>query len=173
MAAVLVAVLTAVQAPAQAAVVSGVDGWTILNTIASAVTAIAALIAVLLVIPQLTHNTQALQLQTTALQLQVFDSVFKDIRQLDHSWIEQNFDHGMTKEQRQAWCASFFNTLEYLCFLMNHRMVRQDELRQFFDTALPAWWKQFNDYRKLGLIHDAETLFSEFKGLCKERKLTG
>jgi hypothetical protein len=149
---------------AQAAAVSCVDVWTIVNVLASVITALAALAAVTLVIPQLLHNTRALQLQ-------VFDSVFKDIRQLDHMWIEQGFDHGMTKEQRQAWCASFFNTLEYLCFLINHKMVRQDELRQFFGTSLPEWWKQFNKYRQQGLLHDTEALFSEFKGLCKEQEL--
>jgi hypothetical protein len=132
-----------------------------LADVATVAAAIAAIVAIFLAIPQLRHNTKALQLQ-------VFESVFKDIRQLDHMWIEQNFEHGMTKEQRQAWCASFFNTVEYVCFLISHKMVRQKELNEFWKVALPVWWKQFNDYVGAGLIKDDARMFTEFKQMCRQ-----
>jgi hypothetical protein len=147
-----------IQAAAQVPVptASSAEIWTIIGSLATAAAAVAAITAIFLAIPQLRHNTKALQLQ-------VFESVFKDIRQLDHIWIEQNFDHGMTKEQRRAWCASFFNTVEYLCFLMNKDMVREKELNEFWGTALPKWQKQFQKYVREDLITDSPDMFCEFK----------
>lgn len=133
--------------------------WEIANLVASILAACAALLAVVLAVPQLRHNAQALQLQ-------VFESIFKDIRELDHSWIEKDFRHKMTVEEKKAWCASFFNTVEYLCFLVNHGMMRSKELHDFFKLALEGWWKQFEKYRGEDLFHDDERSFIEFKKIC-------
>jgi hypothetical protein len=147
-----------------AVISNGADAWTIVSAVTSAIMAAVAVLALVLAIPQLRHNARTLQLQ-------VFESIFRDIRQLEHMWIEQKFDAGMPKEQRQAWCASFFNTVEYLCFLMNHEIVRQKELHDFFDGALPVWHNQFNEYIRQGLLTDTPAMFTEFKKICEKLKL--
>lgn len=133
--------------------------WTAIGAVGSAVAAIAALAAVSLAVP-------ALKLNAKSIQINVLDSTFKDIRQLEHVWVENGLGDGFTEEQRQAWCASFFNTIEYMCFLTNHKLVDQKELREFFDSALLLWWDQFGQYRSRGWIKDKESSFTEFKAAC-------
>lgn len=139
----------------------GVDSWTILSTLGTVVTAVAAVIGLIFVIYQLWQNSRTLQLQ-------VLEGIFRDIRGLEGMWIEKNFSTKMTAEEKQAWCATFFNTVEYLCFLINRKMVRQKELRDFFIVGLRHWWKQFEEYRAEELITDTAETFEEFKSLCKK-----
>ena len=76
----------------------------------------------------------------------------------------------MPLAEKKAWCASFFNTIEYLCFLINRRMVRQKEPRDFFVFGLREWWKQFDSYKAQGWIIDTPDGFLEFKRLCKNER---
>ncbi|HEV2499212.1 MAG TPA: hypothetical protein VGY31_06505 [Terriglobia bacterium] len=140
---------------------AGVDSWTILNTLGTVAAASAALIGLVFVVYQLRQNSRTLQLQ-------VLEGIFRDIRELDEKWIEKNFSAEMREEEKKAWCATFFNTVEYFCFLINRKIVRQKELRDFFIVGLRHWWKQFEEYRIKGLIIDTSDSFEEFKRLCKE-----
>ena len=88
--------------------------------------------------------------------------MFKDIRELDREYIAE-FD-GMTPSGKNAWSATFFNTVEYLRFAVNHRLAPTDTLKKFFFAqALPAWRKMFDDHVANGIISDAQDMFIEFK----------
>jgi hypothetical protein len=66
--------------------------------------------------------------------------------------------------QKNAWSATFFNTVEYLCFLVNRKITRNEALKTFFfDEALPAWRKTFDEHSAKGFINDAPEMFPEFK----------
>jgi hypothetical protein len=72
--------------------------------------------------------------------------------------------HGWQDPRKKAWCATFFNTVEYLCFLVNHKLVHQEALEHFFfSEALPDWWKQFQEYTNAGLIADSGTNVPEMR----------
>jgi hypothetical protein len=141
------------------------DIWTILSSLGTLGTAVAAIGGLGFVVYQLRQNSRSLQLQA-------FEGIFHDIRELDKIWIEKNCMTDMPLAEKKAWCASFFNTIEYLCFLINHRMVRQKELRDFFVVGLREWWKQFQSYRTQGWIIDTPEGFAEFKKLCENEAFT-
>jgi len=99
---------------------------------------------------------------TRAMELQVLESIFRDIRQLDREYIAEFALWNLT--QQNAWSATFFNTVEYLCFIVNRKITRDEALKKFFfDEALPAWRKTFDEHVGKGIIRDAPEMFSEFK----------
>lgn len=96
------------------------------------------------------------------MEIQVLESIFRDIRELDRDYIAQF--NSWPPEQKNAWSASFFNTVEYLCFRVNHRITKNDALRKFFFyEALPAWRKMFDEHVKQGILRDSDTMFPELK----------
>lgn len=144
---------------------ASVDLWTIGSAIGTVVAAVSAVAGLVFVGCQLRQNSRALQLQ-------VLEGVFRDIRELDKAWIEKKFHTGMSPEEKMAWCAGFFNTVEYLCFLINRNMVRHKELRDFFILGLREWRKQFEKCVAGGLITDTPAIFVEFKLLCEREGIT-
>jgi hypothetical protein len=103
---------------------------------------------------------------TRAMELQILESIFRDVRELDREYIAEF--HGWTHEQRNAWSATFFNTVEYLCFMVNQRITRDKALRSFFFAdAIPAWRKMFAEHVTLGFINDEPSNFPEFKQAWK------
>lgn len=108
-----------------------------------------------------------LRQNTRALKWQILEAVFHDIRELDRQHIAE-FE-GMTGPQKTAWSHTFFNTVEYLCFTVNHRLAPADDLQSFFFVeALPAWRKMFDEHVTNGIIVDAGDLFTEFKRASTE-----
>jgi hypothetical protein len=131
------------------------ETWSIVASVATAVgTAVAAL--------GLIGAWLGIRQNTRAMGLQVLESIFKDIRQLDREYIGE-FAR-WNPAQRNAWSATFFNTVEYLCFVVNRKITRDEALKKFFfDEALPAWRKTFDEHVRDGIIKDAPEMFPEFK----------
>ena len=104
----------------------------------------------------------AIRQNARAMELQVLDSIFRDVRELDRQYLANfaNWDDA----QKNAWSATFFNTVEYLCFVVNHQITRDTVLKRFFfDDALPAWRKRFDEHVRDGVMKDAPEMFPEFK----------
>jgi|GEM_PF-5006597 len=99
-----------------------------------------------------------------ATQLQVLEGIFRDIRELDQRYLS-NFD-SMSDAEKTAWSSTFFNTVEYLCFVVNNKLARKDALQGFFAEALPSWKKTFDDHISEGILKDQPHFFSEFKQSC-------
>ena len=137
----------------------GPDVWTIVASLSGTLAALAATIGLFAAWKQLRHNE-------AATQLQVFESVFRDIRDLEQKRIEsvENFPD----EQWRAWNASFFNTVEYLVFLMNRKVVRNDELHEFFKDALPGWCGDLQARLDDKTLIDGPKMFAELKQACRE-----
>jgi hypothetical protein len=131
------------------------DAWTAIGSVATAGgTAVAA--------AGLFYAWRGIKQNTRAMELQILESIFRDVRELDREYIAEF--HGWTHEQRNAWSATFFNTVEYLCFMVNQRITRDKALRSFFFAdAIPAWRKMFAEHVTLGFIRDEPGNFPEFK----------
>lgn len=109
---------------------------------------------------------------TRAMEPQVLESIFKDIRELDRQYISQfaSWSHA----EKNAWSATFFNTVEYLCFVVNHQIIRQPEVkRYFFDQGLPAWRKMLHEHVRDGIINDSPEMFPEFKSAYEKHQFEG
>lgn len=129
--------------------------WTAIGSIAAAVAMAANGVAIF-------YAKKSIERNSIASELAILDSLFKEIRNLDQDFVSHfgNWDIG----KKQSWCASFYNTVEYLCFLVNHNYVAHGVIRKFFfDEGVVAWRDQLNQHSSDGLINDSETMFSELK----------
>jgi hypothetical protein len=71
----------------------------------------------------------------------------------------------MTSEAKTAWSASFFNTVEYLCFMLNKKFISNKDMQDFFTSsgALSAWRSMFDQHVSEKILGDGPSAFSEFK----------
>jgi hypothetical protein len=136
--------------------------WNI-AAIASVVSTVVAGFSLIVALRALRHNTRAMELQ--ALQ-----SIFHDVRELDRQYLAEFMT--WDDSQKNAWSATFFNTAEYLCFVVNRKVTKDKELRGFFfQDALPAWRKMLDEHAKAGYIKNTDEMFPELKKAY--RQITG
>lgn len=70
--------------------------------------------------------------------LQMFESIFKEIRQLDARVAAHD-------PPDPTLLAEFFNTVEFLAYVINRKMLDSPELTAFFDEAFPVWYRTFQE----------------------------
>jgi len=87
--------------------------------------------------------------------LQMFESIFKEIRQLDARVAAHD-------PPDPTLLAEFFNTVEFLAYVINHKMLDSPELTAFFDEAFPVWYRTFQKYLPEEQVKNAKFL-AEFK----------
>jgi len=129
------------------------------QTIANVATTVATLVAVGVLIAA----WKTIRQNTLAREFQLFESVFRDVRKLDKEYIASFAT--MTPDEKTAWSATFFNTVEYLCFMVNRKLIGNSGLRLFFTSsgALQAWRMTFDQHVSDKILGDGPTAFCEFK----------
>ena len=138
------------------------ETWTIIASVATALGTIVAACGLIGAWLGIKQNTRAMEVQ-------VLESIFRDVRELDRQYLAR-FATWNPAEQN-AWSATFFNTVEYLCFVVNHRITKDNVLKKFFfDEALPEWRKMFDEHVQNDVIKDAPEMFPEFKSACSPGK---
>jgi len=133
------------------------ESWGIIGALATAIATIFAAIGLFMTGAGMRQNA-------LATQLQVLEGIFRDIRELDQRYLA-NFG-GMSGTEKTAWSSAFFNTVEYLCFVVNNKLARRDALQGFFAEALPSWKRTFDEHVSQGILIDKPHHFSEFKQAC-------
>ena len=118
----------------------------------------------------LVYAAKAVNASRRAIQLQIFDGIFKDIKRLDAEYIAEFKGKGTKPNAR--WCHDFFNTLEYMAFLLNHNMILRNELHDFYRDAAIHWHKTFADNTSKKDL-DNPDFFPEFKKLYRRLKNDG
>jgi hypothetical protein len=133
------------------------EAWTAFGVVATAVGTVLSGVGLIL-----TRN--ALKATSRATEMQVLEGVLREIRELDRQFIQ-----GLEGVELSAWSATYFNTIEYLCFIVNRRLVHIESLEDFFFAdALPAWSNLFDEHQRTGVL--AETAeFAEFKRARKRK----
>jgi len=134
------------------------ESWGIIGALATALATVFAAAGLIMAGIGMRQNARATQLQ-------VLEGIFRDIRELDQRYLA-NFE-GMSDTEKTAWSSTFFNTVEYLCFVVNNEFARKDALQAFFAESLPSWKQTFDDHVSQGILKDRPQLFSEFKQACE------
>lgn len=105
--------------------------WVAWATVASAIGTIAAAIfaaySALLARRAVDANTKAIELQARSISVQTFEKIFGDIRALDTP---------------PDYKPAFFNTLEYLAFIVNYDIVDTTHVSLFFRDSIVYWYEQ-------------------------------
>src|SRR5437867_5022165 len=110
-------------------------------------------------------------------QVKLIESVFKDVRDLQREYAEekrkpQTADiYGMDFDSfSRDWDSRFFNTLEWLSFLINSRHVKDKKLINYFRPSIIAWYDEvFAKHASADVINDP-TQYEEFKKLYRKLK---
>jgi hypothetical protein len=118
----------------------------------------------------LVYAARSFEASRRAIQLQVFDGIFRDIKQLDAVFSAEFKSQGTKPTAR--WCQDFFNTLEYMAFLLNHKMILREEMHDFFRDAVVHWYATFAANATRADL-DNPAFFPEFKKLYRTLKNGG
>ena len=123
--------------------------WTAIAAIGTIGAALFAGVSALLARRALGANARALSLQARAIDLQTFESIFKEIRSFDR--VDRQYE------------PEFFNTLEYLSFLINHKVVETAHLQAFFKPAMLHWYETALDLKDRDKFIEFTRLYHKLK----------
>ena len=118
----------------------------------------------------LVYAARSVNASRRATQLQIFDGIFRDIKRLDDEYMVEFKAKGLKPTAR--WCQDFFNTLEYMAFLLNHKLILKKEMQDFYADAVIHWHKTFSENANRQDL-DNPDFFREFKKLYRELKQDG
>ena len=113
----------------------------------------------------LVYTAKSVSATRRAAQLQLFHSIFQEIKKLDQDYIRL-FRNTNTRPSKD-WCFDFFNTLEYLAFLLNHGLIEREGLSEFYDDAVRHWHRTFNENTDKKDLDDPD-FYPEFKRLHRQ-----
>jgi len=99
-----------------------------------------------------------------AIQLQIFESIFKDVRELEKEYYT-SYDK-KDPDKQQQWLSLLFNTLEYIAFLFNSKRLPKGDFLKFYQNALLDSHKIFVSLIPKPTQEDPQA-YSEFKKLIK------
>jgi len=123
-------------------VAAGMD-WNAVSAVATSVAAAMAAIAAWLSREQVKAAKTAAEISADVAQIQVFESIFRDIQQR-----EQQFYGGVrnsSPEDKALRDRMFFNTINYLAFLLDAKILRKAEFVVFYRDAFLYWWTLFEE----------------------------
>ena len=87
---------------------------------------------------------KGLSRQRRTIELQIFESVFKDIRDFEreqYAIIGRNPSSGRDSPEWLQWRELFLQTLEYYCFLANERLISEEKLVNYFEDGVLEWYQ--------------------------------
>ena len=114
--------------------------WDALSAVATSAAAIFAAYAAWQSKRQVDSAVEAARISADASQVQVFENIFRDIQQ------QEQLFHGrrdLTPEDKALRDRMFFNTVNYLAFLLDAKILRKPEFLGFYRDAFLYWWSLF------------------------------
>ncbi len=128
---------------------------------AAVVAAFAALITAVTAVWQVRESRRAIQAQ-------VLDASFRQLREHEDRYYEKMPEPGSQEERN--WCSGFFNTLEYMSFLVNEGIIPQKRFARFYRSAIINWYDTvFQEKATADQIKNPQR-FPELKKLYKRLK---
>ena len=98
-------------------------------------------------------------------EVRLAESVFKDIRALE----KDLSDTGNDIKRKNSWRSQFFNTLEWLSFLINEKKMQDKKVINFYRPAIIEWYEKIFEKYMGDVVHDPKE-FPEFKKLYDKFK---
>ena len=136
---------------------TGCLNWDAASACAAGVAAIAAAIAAWFSARQVTAAKDAVQIQ-------IFENVFRDIRQQEREFYGVKKLSGEEKALRDR---VFFNTINYLAFLLESKILKRREFLDYYHDAFLYWWTLF-EKEVPDLDRNDPKKYEEFKRIVLE-----
>jgi hypothetical protein len=105
-------------------------------------------------------------------EIKLAESVFKDIRMLEDKKSELPGYQQMYEDKYKDWASLFFNTLEWLSFLINSHKIKDEKIIGFFKDGIIEWYEKIfleKYYITKEQVNDSKE-YKEFKKLYKRLK---
>jgi hypothetical protein len=137
------------------------DLWTILSTVGTLVAAVAAVVGLWFAVVTMRQSNRAVQLQ-------VLEHLVSQIRDLEFRY---NTEYkNKSEEDKRFWDCQFFNTIEFLAFVINRRLTRAHEIAEFFKGGVIHWYEDLflRNFPKTDHVNPDK--FPEFKKLYSKLK---
>ena len=129
--------------------------------VVSILSALFALIGILLTIVTIRRNNQARQLE-------MLRGVFTDILALEKELYDRYASS--SEDQKKKWDSLLFNSIEFFAFLVNNKYVSDVKMIGFFRDAIVGWYEGiFLSHHSQKDISD-ENLYPEMRRLYKRMK---
>ena len=108
-------------------------------------------------------NWLAIRGNNKTMQLQLLSDSFKNIKETELT-LYKDYKNKGAKIQKE-WGSLFFNSVNFFCFLVNEKFIKNKKMIGFFKSTIIAWYEEiFIMMYDKKEIND-ETLFPEFKKL--------
>ena len=133
--------------------------WNVVSSISAALAAGCAAYSSWQSHNQVKAAKDAAEISADAIQIQVFDNIFREVQQK-----EKHFEcsAGLNSEQQAFQDRMFFNTVNYLAFLVQSKILRKSEFLDYYRDAFIHWDKLFELRVSLEDRSDARK-YPEFK----------
>ena len=125
--------------------------WEAVSAIAAALAAAAAFVAAY-------FSYKQTKTSATTVQVQAFQNVFQEIRQQEREFYVSLSGTSATEDRDRP----FFNTIEYLAFLLRRGILEQRYFREFYQDAFLDWWQLFEKHVP-DHVRDDPAQYPEFK----------
>jgi hypothetical protein len=89
---------------------------------------------------QLAAARAAAEISADVAQIQVFENIFRDIQEQEQQFYGARNPNPEDKALRDRM---FFNTVNYLAFLLDSRILRKAEFIEYYRSAFLYWWTLF------------------------------
>jgi len=114
--------------------------WNAVSAVATSIAAIAAAYAALQSKRQVQAAREISQISADAAQIQVFENIFQNIQHQEQQFHSSRPTSLQEKAERDRM---FFNTVNYLAFLLEAKILRNADFVDYYRAAFLYWWDLF------------------------------
>jgi hypothetical protein len=103
-------------------------------------------------------------------ELQLLESAFKQLTSMEQYFYKQEVKGPENSTLHEEWFMLFFNRVERLAFLINHKFIRHEELVTYFKYPIIKWYEGVFTKHASSAVVNSDKAFPSFKDLYRRFK---
>ena len=119
---------------------------------------------------QIYRNSQEQKESNRVRELQLLENAFNQITIMEQYFYEQEAKGPANSILHEEWFVLFFNRVEWLAFLINHKFIRHEELVTYFKYPIIKWYEGVFTKHAPSAVVNSDKAFPSFKDLYKQFK---
>ncbi|HEY6756827.1 MAG TPA: hypothetical protein VI037_05505 [Nitrososphaera sp.] len=119
---------------------------------------------------QIYRNSQEQKESNRVRELQLLENAFNQITIMEQYFYEQEAKGPANSILHEEWFVLFFNRVEWLAFLINHKFIRHEELVTYFKYPIIKWYEGVFTKHAPSAVVNSDKAFPSFKDLYKRFK---
>jgi hypothetical protein len=119
---------------------------------------------------QIYRNIQEQKESNRVRELQLLENAFNQITIMEQYFYEQEAEGPTNSILHEEWFVLFFNRVEWLALLINHKFIRHEELVTYFKYPIIKWYEGVFTKHAPSAVVNSDKAFPSFKDLYKRFK---